>query len=306
MAEEELEMGFNPSGFDPFGEEFSDSDVIGRKDQEIIDEQAKGSRVIKKEEAEGRDTKAFELGGFSQKDIDQLVSYDNERRKQISFKNEIDDEIDLDVEKPDSVNNFKDFIVAPQISGNNKKIKGDATIYPSNLVHKTGHKTEILDHPFKERDHKEKAAVIINRDESGDVDNIEIVCSCGERVLLKFNVTDVNDTELTRSEYKKIEEPDPFDLNDIRDKEGSDYSEIFETLIEEEKEIAAGKKLTKDERFDKKKEQVIKELSEKSENLKDEKTQEITTESGEDKEEEDWENISEDEIDMGDIDLSDI
>jgi len=308
MAEEELDLGFEPSDFNPFGEEFSDSDVVGRKDQEVIDEQTKGPRVIKKEEAEERSTKAFELGGFSQKDIDQLVSYDNERRKQISFKNELNDEIDLDVEKPDSVNNFRDFIVAPHISGNNKKIKGDATIYPSNLVHKTGHKTEILDHPFKERDQKEKAAVIINRDESGDVDNIEIVCSCGERVLLKFNVTDANDTELTRSEYKKIDEPDPFDLNDIRSKEGSDYSEIFETLIEEEKEIAAGKKLTKDERFDKKKEQVIKELSEKTEDSKDKISQEMAIDSSQDKENknEDWDNIDEDEIDLGDIDLSDI
>jgi hypothetical protein len=305
MAEEELDMdfepsgldssGFDPSGFDPFGEEFSDSDVVGRKDQEIIDEQKRGPRVIKKEEAEERESKAFELGGFSQNDINQLVSYDNERRKQISFKNELSDEIDLDVEKPDNVNKFRDFIVAPHISGVNKRIKGDARIYPSNLVHKTGHKTEIADHPFKERDHKEKAAVIINRDETGDVDNIEIVCSCGERVLLKFNVTEANDIELTRSEYKKIDEPDPFSIKDIRGGEVSDYSETFEALIEEEKEIALGKKLTKDERFDKKKEKVYKELSGKT---GDEQSKEISGE--------DWDKLEDGDMELGDIDLSDI
>ncbi len=292
MAEEGLDLDFNP-----FEEEFSDSDVVGRKDQDIIDKQEKDSPVIKKEEVSGDEGKAFEFAGFSQTDIDQLVSYDEQRRKKIAFENKLDENINLNIGKRDDENNFRDFIVAPKISGSNKTIKGDARIYPASLVHKTGERTEISDHPFKERGAKEKSAVIINRDETGDVDNIEIVCSCGERVLLKFNVTKDQDLELTKTEYRKIDKAIPFSSEDLKDNEGDDYTDAYDQLIEEGKEATSGKKLSEEEAFEKKKEQVYKEISEKSKKVKDKKS---------DEPDEGWEEINDEEIDLGDIDLSDI
>ena len=195
---EEFEIEGNP-----FEEEFDSNDVINKDEL--------GSSISKKDlEKQRRIDPEFNTKGYSQKDIDQLVNYDQERRKQLSFKKKLNDDIDLEDENNTQLeNDFKDFLVYPRISGNSK-LRGDKTLIPSSNVVKSDKLVEIVDAPKSKSKHS-PATILVNRDEIGDIDNIEIVCQCGDRILLKFEKSDHLDAEKTKLETEVLSGPLPFD-----------------------------------------------------------------------------------------------
>ncbi len=197
---EEFELEGNP-----FEEEFDSNDVINK--QEL------GSNISKKGlEKERRTDPEFNTKGFNQKDIDQLVNYDQERRKSISFKPELNDSIDVSEKHEEKLENeFRDFLVYPRISGNSH-LRGNRSLIPSSNVVKSQKMVEIVDAPKTKSKHN-PATILVNRDETGDIDNIEIVCNCGDRILFKFDKIDHLDDEITKLETQKLSGPIPFEHN---------------------------------------------------------------------------------------------
>lgn len=193
---------------DPFGEEFELDDVINKGEL--------NSNISKKGlESAVRKDPEFDTKSFSQDDIDQLVNYDQERRKRLSFESKLNDEIQFNPnEKKDLVNTFKDYIVYPRISGNSN-IKGGETIIRESQLKKTSRTVEIVDAP-KVKEHS-PATVVVNRDDRGDLDNIEIVCECGDRILLKFEKADLLDLEKLKLETERLTTPIPFGLENAKE-----------------------------------------------------------------------------------------
>ena len=215
----------------PFGEEFEDDAVINRGDAEIIDASKKDKEVkgeiIPSEEFERRSDPEFSLKNFSDEDIDQIISYDNERRKKLTFREEIDKvEINKKLDVPEE--GFKDYLVAPSISGK-RKYNDNPNLIEAKTAKDGGYKVEISDDPHLFDEGHEKATVMINRDEKGDVDNIEIKCKCGERILLKFEFAENFDDELTHVKIDKVGRPRPFTTEEILEEpEEMNYPELLQ------------------------------------------------------------------------------
>lgn len=251
---------------DPFAEEFDQESVINKSELE--------SDISKKEIDRPKDSE-LKLQ-FSQDDIDKIVGYDDERRKSISFKDEVTEEIALDPEEKTDLNNeFSDFLQAPRISGTGK-LRGDKYLYHTQNINETGNVVEIINAPADEKKHG-AATVAVNRDDSGEVDHIEIVCNCGERIMLKFDYTDNLSGEQTIIYNKKVE-PEPFYEEEI-EKEFEEYKKEKE---EEEEDFFATEN-----------------IDSLAEGKKEEPQEEEIV----------WDDdfgVDEGEIDMGDIDLSGI
>lgn len=190
----------------PFGEEFELDDVINKGEL--------NSSISKKGlESSRRTDPEFSTKGYSQSDIDQLVNYDQERRKEISFKKQLNEEIDLSEDNNEVLeNSFKDFLVYPRISGKSQ-MRGDKTLIPNSHVVKSTKVVEIVDAPKTKKKHN-PATILVNRDEVGDIDNVEIVCECGDRILLKFEKVDVFDLEKTKLETERLSGPVPFEFDE--------------------------------------------------------------------------------------------
>lgn len=196
---------------DPFGEEFELEDVVN-KGELNSDISKKGLKDQVRKDPE------FNTRNYSQEDIDQLVNYDQERRKTLNFKSNIGEEIEIDEnEEVDIDNTFKDYIVYPRISGNSH-LKGDKTLIPESQLRKSSKLVEIVDAPKTKKKHS-PATVIVNRDDKGDIDNIEVVCECGDRMLLKFEKADLLDLENLKLETERLTPPIPFGLEDENEEE---------------------------------------------------------------------------------------
>lgn len=254
----------------PFDEEFDSKDVInkteiatGIADKEIKDKKEPG----------------FLKDRLTDEDLERIISYDTEKRKKISFKPQITEEIETSDEKFDVKNRFKDFFMAPKISGNGK-LKGDAHIYPKGKIRELKKKVEITSSPNEKHTKHGAATVLINRDDTGDLDNIEIVCKCGETILLKFDILDNLEQEETKVINREIDEPTPFN-------EESEFKDIEKGILTEPEKVMDEGNINDEDIFLEEPEQN---------NLEKPEEDEWTDDFG----------VSEDELDLGDIDLSGI
>ena len=96
---------------------------------------------------------------------------------------------------------------------------------------------EIADAPIKIRK-KHHSSVIVNREPNGEVESIEVLCTCGERTLIKFDFAEnEKEFDLTEVFNEKIE--DPIDILEEEDLSGLDIvSNIFGSPpMSEEEEI---------------------------------------------------------------------
>ena len=106
--------------------------------------------------------------------------------------------------------NFKDFLSLPKITGKfSKSIENN--LIPKDIVKKTGKTIEIADDLPQTKDTLKQSSVIINRDEQGEIESMEVICKCGERTLIKFEYLAPQDIDkgLTDIEDDKYE-PIPF------------------------------------------------------------------------------------------------
>ncbi len=89
---------------------------------------------------------------------------------------------------------FLDYVSANVISGNKVKKYSDTYIPEEFVPDVEPKKLEIIDlNSFAGKEIK-KTSVLINRDENGEIDSLEVLCKCGERTLIKFDF-DENDQE---------------------------------------------------------------------------------------------------------------
>lgn len=110
------------------------------------------------------------------------------------------------------LNNFKDFIVAPHISGIKHK-GGTNNFIPLENIKAEGKTVEIADKHITSASGIHQSTVMINRTEDGEVESIEVICKCGERTLIKFDYIDTfkdnNLTDIVDDQIKTV------DFNDL-------------------------------------------------------------------------------------------
>jgi|GEM_PF-3231593 len=209
-------MNFDEKIEDHIFEEFSDKDLVRDVDDKNImfndelddkfshkrgkeeDEEGKKEPVYQKE-------KKFSLDNLTDKDIDRLVNYNEEKRKAEAFGYNFTQNVSGgDYSPNDHENKFKDYLKAPKISGKSN-LRGDSLIIDKEKVVESGRTVEIADNPIKHKGEHENSSVIINRDDKGEIENIQIVCKCGEKLLLKFDYTENDLSELTEAKNDKVQ-----------------------------------------------------------------------------------------------------
>ena len=119
--------------------------------------------------------------------------------------------------------NFKDYLLSKKISGNND-IKYADKILPKEKIKDNNEKVEVTDF-HNNMTTQQKTSVIINRDETGEIDSIEVFCKCGEKTLMRFKEQDnlsVIDKEQEDVEIKSntdivVDYIEPFPLNTTKE-----------------------------------------------------------------------------------------
>ncbi len=214
-----------------FSEEFDKKDVVNPS----IDENEPFGEEFEKEDVVNSPEKNSDKK-ITPEDIDRLVAYDDERRKEISFIERSYESMGLE-ERELSIDealqkNFNDFLIAPKISGDNTK-PIHANRLPADHIKEGEGVVEILeDKEFLDHEN-EHSSVILNRSPEGELENIEILCKCGEKTLIKFDYAE-DDMELTELEGKKLRE----ELNVEADVIQLDsHEKIFSDIDEDNSEV---------------------------------------------------------------------
>ncbi len=134
---------------------------------------------------------------------------------------------------------FKDFLQIPKITGSKPKEDQSNVIKAESISQKTK-KIEISDDPNFQDNRHSTTSVIVNRDEDGELESIEVFCKCGERTMIKFDYFDEDSGIESSSEIIK-ENPGfvPFLSDDEREKVRDEYiqeqnkSEENQSIFEE-------------------------------------------------------------------------
>ena len=131
-------------------------------------------------------------------DPDSIINYDEEKRKSDSFQPSF-------LSNNDNLSNeeilekyFKDYLVLRKISGNFTKYPHSSRI-PSNILSDSTSQVEINDDPeLHDAQTKHNSSVVVYKNEEGDIEYIEIMCTCGNKTIIKMKYDDVNSAELIR------------------------------------------------------------------------------------------------------------
>lgn len=79
---------------------------------------------------------------------------------------------------------FRDFLIAPEISGSTRSYSANHRI-PAEKVTDRGEVVEVARDPIDSNTHEE-GTVLVHRDDDNMITRIEIVCSCGKRTIVKL------------------------------------------------------------------------------------------------------------------------
>lgn len=208
-------------------EEFDKNDVVNREDdlEDFTNPFETDFNVVPLED-EKPISNAKPL--LTQDDLDLIINYDENKRRNNLFNNEFSQNAKSGKITPDQPHkNFNDFLILPKISGTQRM--PHSSRLPSDFVKQKGEMIEISDSPIKARK-KHHSSVIVNREPNGEVESIEVVCTCGERTLIKFDFAESNkDFDLTEIFNEKIE--DPVDMIEEIDLSGMDLGRnIFNSI----------------------------------------------------------------------------
>ena len=91
--------------------------------------------------------------------------------------------------------NFKDYLLAKKITGNNQMKFGDKII-AQEIIEDANKSIEIAD--LTQFDISKKTSILINRDDEMEIESIEVLCKCGEKTVIKFDA--VEDFDATSAE----------------------------------------------------------------------------------------------------------
>lgn len=187
-------------------EEFNKGDVINRYEDDEDDSNPFDTdfNTVPMEEEKEHHSHISPL--LTEEDLDIIVNYDEGKRKSLQFKPEFAKNTKSVKIEPDNLHKkFNDFLILPKISGQSN-IPNTSRL-PSDYVKQKGEMVEIADAPIKVRK-KHHSSVIINREPNGEVESIEVLCTCGERTLIKFDFTDdEKEFDLTEVFNERVEEP---------------------------------------------------------------------------------------------------
>lgn len=79
---------------------------------------------------------------------------------------------------------FRDFLIAPEISGSSRSYSANHRI-PAEKVTDRGEVIEVARDPIDDETH-EDGTVLVHRDDDNMITRIEIVCSCGKRTIVRL------------------------------------------------------------------------------------------------------------------------
>lgn len=239
---------FSEEEVTPFGEEFNLADVVNRE-EEITNPFAADFNESKLNPPKRHQ------GLLSEEDIDSIINFSEDDRKNMHFTNKIDNTASSEETGPHEPHkDFLDFLVLPKISGTNTKVPHSQRL-PSEYVQVRGEKIEISDDPDVDFHLNKPATVIVNRDELGEVESIEVVCRCGERTYIKFEFAgETEKFDLTEVYNPIVEQPKDLDFTvfNKRPKQNApEVSDIFkDDEVYEDGTKEAEKSNRKDDKFD--------------------------------------------------------
>lgn len=96
---------------------------------------------------------------------------------------------------------FKDFMVLKNIAGRTKTVSSSDHI-PSEVLIDHGDVVEISDNPDPMNTTEKRTSVIVHRDQYGEIKNIEVLCKCGERTVIRLELED----ELGQEDVPELED----------------------------------------------------------------------------------------------------
>lgn len=161
---------------------------ITEEDLEQILKTDEGSRLgrgfkdhLQKESAKGL---------LNNDDLEKILKTDEgDRRQRIFNKEYIGEEDPHESNDMRLQKHYMDFLNFPLIAGTKSGIP-HSNLLPSEYLQSRKKKIDIVDEPNIKHKHDKPSSVIINRDESGELESIEFYCKCGERTFLKFDYVD--------------------------------------------------------------------------------------------------------------------
>ncbi|MBK9249025.1 MAG: hypothetical protein IPM69_13145 [Ignavibacteria bacterium] len=80
---------------------------------------------------------------------------------------------------------FRDFLVVREIAGTVKGIPYSSRI-PAELLVDTGGKVEISK-PLADEIGEHNPTVMVHRSDDNEIESIEVICTCGKKVFVKFD-----------------------------------------------------------------------------------------------------------------------
>jgi|GEM_PF-1829144 len=239
---------FSDGEVTPFGEEFDSADVVNRE-IDITDPFAADFNESKLNPPKRH------RGLLSESDIDSIINFSEDDRRNMHFSNKIDETASSEDTAPHLPHkDFLDYLVLPKISGTNTKVPHSQRL-PSEYVQVRGEKIEISDDPDVSSHLNKPATVIVNRDELGEVESIEVVCRCGERTYIKFEFAgDAEKFDLTEVYNPIVENTKDLDYSifNSRPKQSApEVSDIFkDDEVYEDGTKEAERSNRKDDKFD--------------------------------------------------------
>jgi hypothetical protein len=134
--------------------------------------------------------------------------------------------------------NFKDYLLAKKITGNNHTRFSDKII-DKEIIEDSHKSVEITDFAHS-HNISNKTSILINRDDNMEIESIEIICKCGERTAIRFD--EVENFATTKIEDLDTSIEDPANTKIIIDSLAvtpMDYLAENQKLKEEYKEFVA-------------------------------------------------------------------
>ncbi|MBM2815499.1 MAG: hypothetical protein HW421_2261 [Ignavibacteria bacterium] len=191
----------------PFSEEFSRDDVVNRRIDDYQPQRGTGTVKVhhpgsRSDEIDEKIVKRLLKDYDVDMLVESIVKLEDDFRRDKSFKK------DPKRNEPENITDenrrmltFNDYLLAPKISGKVSDLPHSSRI-PKEFAQPGGEKVEIKDDPSLDSPHKKTSTALINRNEDGIIESIEVFCNCGERTLIKFDFEDVDDS-LGESEYEE-------------------------------------------------------------------------------------------------------
>ena len=138
-----------------------------------------------------------ETGDYHQVSEEELAEIDRKKklRDKLSALSEKFEESKYQLD-PDTIRaqqlkeGFNDYINVPKVSGNKQKNYSDRYI-PSDFIKEDVSKIEFADLELNVRNKEmKKTSILINRNEKSEIESIEVLCKCGEKTIIKFDVSE--------------------------------------------------------------------------------------------------------------------